>query len=271
MARRLKFKDVCREIQMEHEQHPSLRNNAADSQLQNLFLHPEAKRLYVLNNEMNQLVQDGGLTIDDKVRRFEEKLSEFIKLKESLIRHGSFLDMNNFSQALDEKIEQKVEEAIKKTLSQPDADQDSHPSDTMKTSTTPTIIMNNTEIPAGLSTTPQQGEGDLQPLQGIYEVLSQHGIGTSTTNKSKIEVSVPESTTKSTYSKKTLDDIVKYFLDPSPRHEDIPRMQWKNLMSYVYHALKNESDFGNMLNNYPNLNRYHLQMSFPIQNWESIK
>lgn len=280
MARRLKLKDVHREVETEGQQHVSLRNNPADSQLQNLFVHPKAKRLFVLDKEMNELVRESGLTIDEKVRQFEEKLSEFIKLKDLLIRHGSLLDMNNFGKSLEEKIEEKVEEAIKKMLS-PTPQPVSDTLDTTKTSTAITTIVpaqqvpnksdttNAMEIPAG--TLSSFRHTDIQPIERVYETLSRHGIRPSKDNKSKVEVSVPQSSVKQTYLKKTLDDVVKHFLETSPSERDTSRTQWKNLMSYVYDAMKNESDFGDMLNKYPNLNRYHLRTSFPVQNWESMK
>lgn len=278
MARWLKLKDVCREIDMEGQQHVS--QNDPEPQLQNIFVHPEAKRLFALDKEMNQSVRESRLTIDEKVRRFEEKLSEFIKSKDSLIRHGSLLETSNFGQSLEEKIEEKVEEAIKKMFSR-STEQVPDTSDTTNTSIASMTNDPAQQVPNISDTTNasdiQTGTAssfphtDIQPLESMYETLSRHGIRQSKANKSKIEVYVPESSTKSTYSKKTLDDVLNHFLDPSPSEEDTSRTQWKNLMSYAYHALKKESDFGDMLNKYPNLKRYHLQISFPVQSWESLK
>ena len=57
--------------------------------IQDLMLTPEAKKLQSLDQDMHQILQDKGLGLEEKIKKFELKLGEFRHVQEKIIEQGT--------------------------------------------------------------------------------------------------------------------------------------------------------------------------------------
>lgn len=63
-------------------------------EVENLMKIPDADKLYQLDQDMKNILDDKTLNIDEKVRKYENKLSEFRNVKNRIISNGGVSLMN---------------------------------------------------------------------------------------------------------------------------------------------------------------------------------
>ena len=69
---------------------PSMAESVAKVlEIQDLMLTPEAKQLHSLDNDMQQILQDKGLGLSEKIQKFELKLGKFRHVQEKIIEQGT--------------------------------------------------------------------------------------------------------------------------------------------------------------------------------------
>lgn len=248
--------------------------NKEENKLQSLLTVPEAKKMVDLDEEMAKLVHRKDLTMEEKVRMYEEKIFQFRKAKDAVLNMGGVLMTDQQQENMErEKVVKQVTDAVRAILEQlPETEiRQQHP---QVQEMTQDMKQENDE-----ATPPKQPRKVIKPkrirlqttpappsppatLDRVKEVLEKSGF---VQEPNHVRVPTQDGTVRR-YKKSTYETALKYFFDTkesnhSPKR---PPIRVKNILSSIHHTLNSTSDFQELLNKYPAFQQYHADVPFSL-------
>ncbi len=238
-----------------------------------LLSRPELGKIATLDAQMHEISKNEKLSLDQKVKSFEEKLAEFKKLKDMLTHHRHWSVDSSYVKESD--LELRVKDILLKLLKE-----DLLPQQQLKPETA-TVQRDVTQMPQHQ----QQGQTDEEmefvtpgmessisapgielttstPIgqkkkkssrkrqqlfvppnehQYIKHILIREGVLEEQDNGDKIQIKAPGDLKPKYYAKDTLEKATNYVFS-TVKSEKKPLPQWKNLISLIHQTLAREKN-----------------------------
>jgi hypothetical protein len=249
---------------------------AVEKSIEDLLKRPEVARLQQLDQELKQVANDKSLPIEVKVKRFEQKLAEFRRIKNYLLMEGTQLHPEEEDgHTLEQKVKEILSDLLKHQRSTKTIDDTSSTEalDATSTALPDASVHEEFETPKAelsdvlLSSSTPLSRARIKPqkthVQAWRDKLHKNGLF----SVKKDRIFFHQSDKKEGYTMKTLNDAIDYMFSPVESSSDPPK-QLTNVLKYIYEYVTEDADFQELLEKYPNLKAYHKIKTFPIPSWE---
>jgi hypothetical protein len=279
MAKRFKLDEVSKA-------HPPV---TRVMQVQDLMTTAEADKIIQLNDEMKSIIQNGSLSTDDRVKKFEQVLAEFRDVQKKIARNGGVdLIRNKWSEREKKEFREMIADVLIEMLK---ANQQQQQTDTVQPQNMPSseATIQQPDIPASPVLTPvkkpeeDEAFGFMTPQEdkldspevhnNLVELLKKEGL-VILDNDDKVAFPVVNDSAGGKpkapkFAKSTFDKALNYLLSDDAKQP--PRTD--GVISAIYSTIKKSDEIDTVVKKYPNLNKIHSSASMSVKHlkWEELE
>lgn len=275
--------------------------------LQKLLEQPEADRIRKLDTEMANILNERGLSVSEKVKRFEEALDQFRYARKKLMeanQNGEFID-GNMKDMVRGMIGQVLKDIVASEQGSTGSErshsvhngsdvvpmastpvQEASPEQEQEEWASPAYEAQATPEAATINDTPVafKERKSKKKRKSFVETLSQSAAqkqinsllrkaGLQMMDKKVVisptsEIQAKRKKKKLTFAQATYDKALNYVTSNSTRK--IP-YQTDALVGYMYEKIKDGDNFEAMLRQFPNLRDFHKSKVSFVNEWNSLE